>query len=166
MFKYNEVIGNIFDYEGEYIIIGAAGVDLRGIEGVPAVIDKRYGLEKYFKKVMCGEHYCNPGIVLVHGAGKVGELIIHSEYDLRAAVEDLKEYCIMRERVRESSDLGKSVTKLAFPQLSLKNESWHDLLFDVFGDTDYEVLVVKEKEEVELEIKDGYWDVKQGKIEF
>lgn len=145
MFKYNEVIGNIFDYEKEYIIIGAAGVDLRGIEGVPAAIDKRYRLEKYFRKVMCGERYCNPGVVLVHGTGKVGELIIHSEYDLRAAVEDLKEYCIMRGRVQEFSSLGKSVTKLAFPHLALKNNGWHDLLFDVFGDTDYEVLVVKKE---------------------
>ena len=81
-------------------------------------------------------------------------------------LEDLKEYCIMRERVRKSSGLGKSVTKLAFPQLNLKNNGWHNLLFDVFGDTDYEILVVKEKEEVELEIKDGHWDEKQGKIEF
>ena len=162
MIKYNEKIGNVFDYEDDYAIAHCISADFGLSTGLAGVMESRYGIRAYLKRVygdklpFNGYGYCLPS-----NNGNVFNLVVQAKeygpFTYEAAEDALRAMFII------AFNAGKR--KIVMPRIGagLAGLDWHkmrELIFDVYEeieialaiDLDIEILVVYPEEKNELHI--------------
>lgn len=146
MFKYNEVIGNILDYENDGTIVFYVDKEGNGFGKDSYWLEKRYRNE--FLPVEL-----KPGDIISSTNGKIFKMCIAAEKDVEKCLNKL---CI----VSEWMEMKKIVLPRLYPDM-------HSLFTEIFGDRSYlEILCVYPIEERILNIQDPDMEkinFKQGK---
>lgn len=133
-FKYNEKPGNIFEYEQEYDLVICADSDFN--------LDKRMSIFNKRYKIDAGNcpHGAWNGVGYCTQFPHIFMLIVEFRWIDDINLDRLREALYdMREKV-----LAQGVRKLVMPRWKLGNE-WgevKDILFEVFGNYDIEILAV------------------------
>lgn len=134
MIKYNEIIGNILDYENDGTI--AFYVDKEG-NGVGR---DSYWLEKRYKNEFLPVEL-KPGDIISSTNGKIFKMCIAAEQDVEKCLNKL-----------HTASVWMKMKKIALPRLY---PDMHGLFTEIFGDRDYlEILCIYPIEERELNIQD------------
>lgn len=134
MFKYNEVIGNILDYENDWTIVFYVDKEGNGFDKDSYWLEKRYRNEFLPMKLKQGD-------IVSSTNGKIFKMCISTDQDVERC---LKSLCIMSEWMK----MKKIVLPRLYPDM-------HSLFTEIFGDRDYlEILCVYPVEERELNIQD------------
>lgn len=133
MFKYNEVIGNILDYENDGTIAFYVDKEGNGVEKDSYWLEKRYGNE--FLPIEL-----KPGDVLGSINGKILKMCIAADQDVKECLKKLYD-------VSEWMEMKKVVLPRLYPDM-------HNLFTEIFGDRDLEILCVYPIEKRVLNIQD------------
>ena len=162
MIKYNEKIGNIFDYEDDYAIAHCISADLGLSTGLAGVMESRYGIRASLQSIYGNKLYFNGyGYCLPSNNGHIFNLIVQAKeygpFTYEAAEEALCAMFIIA--------LSRGVNKIVMPRIGagLAGLDWakmKKILLNVYEkiemnlaiDADIEVLVVYPEENVELHI--------------
>lgn len=146
MFKYNEVIGNILDYENDGTVIFYVDKEGNGFDKDSYWLEKRYRHEFSPVKLKQGD-------IVGSTNGKIFKMCISTDEDVEKC---LKKLCIASKWMK----MKKIVLPRLYPDM-------HSLFTEIFGDRDYlEILCVYSIEERELNIQDPDMErinFKQGK---
>lgn len=133
MFKYNEVIGNILDYENDGTIAFYVDKEGNGVGRDSYWLEKRYGNE--FLSIEL-----KPGDIIGSINGKILKICIATEQDVEECLKKLYD-------VSEWMEMKKIVLPRLYPDM-------HSLFTEIFGDRDLEILCVYPIEERVLNIQD------------
>ena len=126
MFSYNEIKGNLFDYEGSYALAQWISADFDCSRGIAALMESRSKVsrslkEKYRPGIWLGRGYCRVSTAL--------ERICEALKDMRKTAEKI------------------GVSYIAMPRITgLDWQLVHDAIFDVFRNSDFNIRVVYDKE--------------------
>ena len=151
MFSYNEIKGNLFDYEGSYALAQWISADFDCSRGIAALMESRSKVsrslkEKYRPGIWLGRGYCR-----ISNDGNVFNLITTAKYNETPTLERICE--ALKDMRKTAEKIG--VSYIAMPRITgLDWQLVHDAIFDVFRNSDFNIRVVYDKEYLEVNFVD------------
>lgn len=155
MFKYNEVVGNIFDYEDDYVLAHCISADLGLSTGLAKKMQVRYNIRDWIQKAHGDLNFCGRGYCILSNNGHIFNLIVQQQeygpFTYEAAANALREMLSIMQRA--------NIKKIAMPKIGtgLAGLDWdimHKIIFDIFGETEVEIKVVYPVETRVLKIEE------------
>lgn len=158
-FRYNEIPGNILDYETEYALALATSADFSMSDPISQLIDNRYKTREWLKNAYPHNTWQSKGECYISNDNHIFNLIVKARAWQKASYENVREAL---QSMREIA-LERNIVTIAMPRICCEYDGldWniiHDMIFEVFDGDEIEIKVVYEKEFIHGEIKDGELD--------
>lgn len=151
MFNYNEIKGNLFDYEGSFALAQWISADFDCRRGIAALMESRGKVSRWLKEhyrqgIWLGKGFCRPS-----NGNRVFNLVTTAKYDETPAIERIREAVADMRKMAEKA----GVRYIAMPKITgLDWQLVHNVIFDIFKDSDFNIRVVCDEEGGSLDIVD------------
>lgn len=155
-FIYNETPGNLFDYENDYALVHCLGADFDCSFGIARVFDTRYSVRASLLKDYIENWWHGTGYCLISNNSNILNLVTKRTCYEKATLDNVR--AALRTMKTKAEERG--IWRVAMPRIATGYDglSWqdvHDIIFEVFDGSDFEIRVVYLNEYLDGNIIDG-----------